>query len=229
MEEKKVCDYGCGQEAHYQMKNGKWCCHQSYNKCLGMKKRNSEGVLKAYDEGRLDAIQIYYNKSDASKRRMNHNKGKFECKEEIFKKDSYHSTEYLKEMILFYDLLKYECGKCKIIEWQGEKIVLELDHINGDRQDNRIENLRFYCPNCHSQTPTFKGRNRNKGIKIISDEEFIEALKTSKTIRQALIKVKLDPKGANYIRAKRLLQIINGIRHPGGMADALASKASGKP
>ena len=43
-------------------------------------------------------------------------------------------------------------------EWEGKVLVLELDHINGDHSDNRLENLRILCPNCHSQTPTFRGR-----------------------------------------------------------------------
>lgn len=51
------------------------------------------------------------------------------------------------------------CLKCGLNEWQGEKITLELDHVNGDNKDNSRENLRYLCPNCHSQTPTWRGRN----------------------------------------------------------------------
>ncbi|MGZ3099406.1 HNH endonuclease signature motif containing protein [Streptomyces sp. H72] len=48
------------------------------------------------------------------------------------------------------------CGECGLGEtWQGRRLVLELDHINGDRLDNRRENLRYLCPSCHSQTRTF--------------------------------------------------------------------------
>ncbi|MFI5754473.1 HNH endonuclease [Streptomyces sp. NPDC051569] len=51
------------------------------------------------------------------------------------------------------------CAACGLNDtWQGRRLVLEIDHINGDRLDNRIENLRYLCPSCHSQTVTFSNR-----------------------------------------------------------------------
>lgn len=49
----------------------------------------------------------------------------------------------------------YECKKCELLEWLGEKLKLHLDHTNGINNDNRFENLRWLCPNCHSQTKTY--------------------------------------------------------------------------
>lgn len=57
----------------------------------------------------------------------------------------------------------YKCSCCDINEWNGKSIVLEIDHIDGNSENNRPENLRFICPNCHSQTDTYKARNVGKG------------------------------------------------------------------
>jgi hypothetical protein len=69
------------------------------------------------------------------------------------------NTSKLKQRLIETGLLARECAMCERDEWNGEPIPLELDHINGDRTDNRLENLRLLCPNCHAQTPTYRGRN----------------------------------------------------------------------
>ncbi len=55
-----------------------------------------------------------------------------------------------------------KCLFCNIDEWRGKPLHLQLDHIDGDRKNNTRENLRSLCPNCHSQTDTYGGRNKGK-------------------------------------------------------------------
>ena len=57
----------------------------------------------------------------------------------------------------------YSCECCGISEWQGKIIVLECDHIDGNHKNNTPDNLRLICPNCHSQTETYKNKNIGKG------------------------------------------------------------------
>lgn len=66
---------------------------------------------------------------------------------------------HLKRRLLREGILDAACAACGIVDWCGRPAPLELDHINGDRRDNRLENLRLLCPNCHAQTPTYRGRN----------------------------------------------------------------------
>jgi DNA-binding transcriptional ArsR family regulator len=54
------------------------------------------------------------------------------------------------------------CEQCGLTEWRGKRLALELHHVNGDGLDNRLENLLLLCPNCHSQTDTWGGRNRRR-------------------------------------------------------------------
>jgi len=122
-----------------------------------------------------------------------------------FKKGTHPSNNWLQKAVKEYLNFKYECSCCKITEWNFKPVKLEIDHINGDNTDNRPENLRYLCPNCHSQTETYKGRNINSGFMKVSDQELLEAFEKEKNIRRALIKVGLSPKGGNYSRMYKLL------------------------
>lgn len=57
----------------------------------------------------------------------------------------------------------YKCSCCGISEWQGKPITLEVEHKDGNSEDDRRENVCLICPNCHSQTDTYKGKNRGNG------------------------------------------------------------------
>lgn len=62
------------------------------------------------------------------------------------------------------------CSSCKNTKWMGKPIPLELDHINGVNDDNRLENLRILCPNCHALTETYRGKNQDRAIENKENE-----------------------------------------------------------
>lgn len=84
--------------------------------------------------------------------------------EKILVKDSeYTSTHRLKHRLFKEGLLEQRCINCGLgTEWNGKFISLQLDHKDGDRCNNQIDNLRILCPNCHSQTDSFCGKKKKK-------------------------------------------------------------------
>jgi hypothetical protein len=62
----------------------------------------------------------------------------------------------------FLKLVDSICLHCGLSEWCGKPLVLQVDHIDGDRRNNDLSNLRLLCPNCHSQTPTWSRQKQNK-------------------------------------------------------------------
>lgn len=75
--------------------------------------------------------------------------------EEILTENSSYGSSGLKKRLFREGLKEKVCELCGLTEWRGRPISLHLDHINGINTDNRIENLRILCPNCHSQTETY--------------------------------------------------------------------------
>ena len=99
----------------------------------------------------------------------------------------------------------HKCERCKNEIWLGVPISLQLEHKDGNHFNNTKDNLELLCPNCHSQTPTY---NRRKTAVMISDLDFLLALKNSKSIYECLCNLGLNSSSTNYKRAKRLLNQI---------------------
>lgn len=95
------------------------------------------------------------------------NKEREKKAEYYLKEKSYVKTSSLKWKLFSEGLKKYKCEKCGCTHWEGKQLALQLHHINGDDTDNRLENLQILCPNCHSQTDNYCGRNavRNTTVK----------------------------------------------------------------
>jgi len=80
--------------------------------------------------------------------------------EEVFVENCTLHRQQLRPILIRLGFYPGECECCgvKDNDWLGAPIIIEIDHINGDSDDNRKENLRWLCPNCHSQTPTYRRR-----------------------------------------------------------------------
>lgn len=124
--------------------------------------------------------------------------------------DSTYNKYYLKKRLLKENILKNECYECNIgPSWNGKQLILQLDHINGINNDNRLENLRLLCPNCHSQTDNFGGKNIKSKPKL---EKFKRKHKTKIVwpTKEELLNLLKDN---SYVKVGKLLGVSdNAIR-----------------
>lgn len=128
-----------------------------YNSGVSMKKSASRmGICwrtacKALSEGWI--------KCDPSRKYISHS--------DLFSASPEKRRGSVKRRIINRKIIPYICSMCgQAPEWKGKPLVLILDHINGINHDDRIENLRFVCPNCDSQLPTYKRKNKRRAPKL---------------------------------------------------------------
>lgn len=84
---------------------------------------------------------------------------KFDLDEILCENSKYTSTTHLRNRLIKENIKEEKCECCGNTMWIGKKIPLQLHHINGERTDNRIENLQLLCPNCHALTDNYCGSN----------------------------------------------------------------------
>jgi len=77
----------------------------------------------------------------------------------ILRRGTYYQSNKLRKRLLRDGVLEPRCSSCGGVEWMGKSIPLELDHVDGDKTNNQLENIRLICPNCHALTPTYRGKN----------------------------------------------------------------------
>lgn len=121
-------------------------------------KGNSWGYSQV--KRRMDDLNLDYSIFKGKSAVIKTNKLNNVRKEDILKENCKHQRIVLRRYVIKNNLIPYKCAICGCTEWQGKTLSLELDHINGINNDNRLENLRFLCPNCHSQTSTYGSRNQ---------------------------------------------------------------------
>lgn len=132
----------------------------SYSDCLralglGTNGGSSTDILKE----RITELNC---STDHFSRRNHIGSATYTLDEILVKNSTYANISSLKNRLLKEKRLEYKCAICGLTEWLQQPISLHLDHINGIHNDHRIENLRFLCPNCHSQTETYAGKNQGR-------------------------------------------------------------------
>jgi len=137
---------------------------------------------------------------------------KVDLDEKLVENKKYDSCR-LKKLLYKEEIKEEKCEACGIGDiWDGMPLVLQLDHINGNSKDNRIENLRILCPNCHSQTNTYcTGQSFNPSCKP-SKEQLLEDIKKFKSTTLISEKYNICHKNIrNWIKAEGLYEIYKEI------------------
>ena len=120
---------------------------------------NYDWVRGLYRQAGIDIPKVFPQKNRKP------NSGFQRIPDTVFFKDGVRRTgQHLRDRLLSIGW-KFVCAECGLLpEWNGKPLTLQVDHIDGDRFNNVLENLRFLCPNCHAQTETF-GRTKGTGIR----------------------------------------------------------------
>jgi len=193
----------CNKEHDGTFGSGKFCsrgCANSRIKTAETKRKISNSVKSAMQEGRLktpllDPIVI--------ENMIEKRKKTWETK---LLAEDFSSLKFGRIRKRVFLEQEHKCNRCKLDRWLNQPLVLELEHKDGDNQNNERGNLEGLCPNCHSLTLTWRGRNKKKVTKEpITAEQIVKTYIETGNIRQCLLKLGLAAKGNNYNRVKTTL------------------------
>lgn len=199
----------CNKEHDGTFGSGKFCsrgCANSRIKTDEIKYKTSLSMKKAHAEGRAITPVKKLSKSEIKK--ITQKRKEKWTKNLLQEEFSTLKFERLRQRVFIEQDKK--CNKCKLSTWLNEPITFELEHKDGNNKNNKRENLEALCPNCHSLTKTWRGRNKNKKENkkpIITEEQIVKAYLETGNIRQCLLKLGLAAKGNNYGRVKRTLTL----------------------
>jgi hypothetical protein len=147
----EICSYGCQQKAKFAFRNGKFCCCEPSNKCVAVREKSSSGLQKAHSEGKFATIDRSISGTKISDTLKQFHQTRMN---EV----SFEQGSIAVKRKRIFDEQNGACLWCSLTHWKDLQIMLEIDHINGDHSDNSRHNLRLLCPNCHSQTTTWRRR-----------------------------------------------------------------------
>ena len=215
MNQIKICKK-CGKEFKQQKGLINFCsltCRNTKEVTEETKKKISEGVKSSeiYKRENGKVLEERRKKAEEMKELKKNDLSGYKAIKKAKQAESFMSKDFnglgidARRLRVLYEQ-NYKCQNCGLSEWLGQELTLEIEHKNGNHQDNNRENLIALCPNCHSLTTTWRGRNKNGHRKEkIKDEIILEELiKTNFNTRQALINLGMAAKGGNYPRCHRI-------------------------
>ncbi len=142
--------------------------------------RTLHKIISEYD---LDETQLNINRRKLYSRNStySHLQKKKSMEDILSNNCNFFSSYHLLKRLVNEGYKEYKCENCGLTEWLGKPLSLQLDHIDGNHQNNTLSNLKILCPNCHSQTNTFAGKNR----------KYSQNIKTEKVkkVREKILKI----------------------------------------
>lgn len=186
---------------------------------------------------RMTDLNIDHSSFKGKSPMLENSKTKIINSENILIENCKHNRNILRNYLIRNNLLSYKCAICGITKWNDKTLSLELDHINGINNDNKLENLRFLCPNCHSQTTTYGSRNQQRNEskyditedlrKLVEDtydkQKSVKRVSTILGIRRSVVTQIVNESGQKHSNQKFIIRYDknhNEIRRYGSLAEA---------